>query len=180
MKSIRVIAVLALLVLFPLVSYIYLRQGYYFRLDALKELEPKVKIDKFDYIEFDSETNYSADDLRNKVTLIYDNSNPRATGMMQPIFEQFSHRELFQVFAFNKDSVSNVSLRNEMKSPQFKVVSSDYIWDKEIVLIDTSATIRNYYQFDSSSFLSLGQHIPIIIPRVQEQDIVMKGQKAEN
>jgi hypothetical protein len=57
---------------------------------------------------------------------------------------------------------------------QWRMVNKAYPFEKDLALIDTSGTIRNYYLLDSVSFTSLGQHIPIIIPRKKEQDIVLK------
>lgn len=177
MKSIRVIAILALLILFPLISYIYLRQGYYFRLDALRELEPKSKIADFNFESFDPQTTYDISDLAGHVSLLYNNDNASSVGMLLPIYEEFSHREDFQLIGFTIDSSNfQQAQNNNLPSKQWKFANAPYQWEKQVTLIDTSGTIRNSYDLDSSSFLSLGQHIPIVLPRKKEQDIKMKKQ----
>ncbi len=176
MKGIKVIAVFGLLVLFPLISYLYLRQGYYFRLNALKELEPKMKLENFSYSDIVSDDVFSDDRLKGRLSLFYDASTVSSKGMLDPIFEEFSHREELQFVGFTDDTMVVKSHLNK-DDDQWILLEGKYKWDGKLALVDTSGTIRNFYTFDSASFSSLGQHIPIVMPRVKEQDIKMKSEK---
>lgn len=174
MKSIRAIAVLSLLVLFPLVSYLYLRQGYYFRLNALKELESKTKLSEFNYKSIDPQVTYDFESLSGKTTLLYNHDVDQSKGMMDPIYNEFSHRDDFQVIGFTQDTTHLNTQNSVLESSQWKIANAKYKWDKQVTLVDSGGYIRNYYALDSLSFLSLGQHIPIILPRKKEKDIKMK------
>ena len=175
MKLTRVIVVLALLVGFPLVSYLYLKSGYNFRYDALQQLKPKITVEHFEFPNLSSTGNMSVDALKGKVTLVYDDSNNKASGLLTPIYEKFSDREEFQLISLG-DSIMYISNRPQLADlQQWHALEGIYSWEKELALIDTSGTIRNYYTFDSLSFHSLAQHIPIIMPREVEQDIKMKS-----
>ncbi len=165
MKAIKVIAVLALLVVFPAISYLYLIKGYNFRLEALQDLETKASVESFDYPPFTSNP------FHGMASIVYNGDASEARAYLEPVFEQFSHRKEFQMISFLGDSIDLASFEND---GQWNAVLGDYPYEQEIALIDTAAQIRNYYSFDSSSFTKLIQHIPIIIPRKKEQDIVLK------
>ncbi|GLR19706.1 hypothetical protein [Portibacter lacus] len=165
MKALRIISILALLVLFPAISYLYLIKGFNFRMDALKDLEPKEQLEAFDY------PNVSLNDLKGKATLIFDGHNMKAKSLLEPVYDEFSHREEFQMIGFVADSAA---LRLYKNTKQWMTLLGDFPYEKEIALIDTGGVIRNFYDLDSISFKALIQHIPIIIPREKEQDIVLK------
>ena len=165
MKAIKVIAVLALLVVFPAISYLYLIKGYNFRLEALQELEVKEDIDAFDYAPF------VENPFPGRASLVYNGDDAEALAYLEPVFEQFSHRDEFQMISFLSDSSKAADFQ---MLEQWKAVLGAYPYEQDIALIDTASQIRNYYSFDSSSFTKLIQHIPIIIPRKKEQDIVLK------
>ncbi len=179
MKSIRIIAVLFLLIIFPLISYLYIRSGYFYRLNALKSLEPKTEISKFDYSSFSENEQFNLSNIKGHLTLLYNLENENAIGMITPMFQEYSHRSEFQMFGFGMDStkISKYLENKIIPNKQWNIVKEQYRWDKEVTLIDTSGMVRNYYNFDSNDFKLLGQHIPIVMPRVKEQDIMMKGQK---
>jgi len=165
MKTYKIIAVLALLVVFPAVSYWYLMKGYNFRLTALQELENKRVVEDFPFLA--SERN----PLRGRASLIFDGNHSQALDLIETVYKEFSDREEFQVIGFVNDSVR---MSIYPATSQWITVVDSYPYDLDISLIDTSSTIRNYYDFDSTSFTKLVQHIPIIIPRKKEKDIVLK------
>lgn len=174
MKSVGIISILALLILFPLISYLYLKWGYNFRLEALQELEPKgeIQIDPTPF--FLKQDTFQNIDFEGRVTIAY-NGSTEFSSMVEPIFEEFSHREEFLVLSMNSDS----SINNEILSKfnigdQWVLLNADYPMEKDLALIDTAGVIRNYYNVDSLDFKNLGKHIPIVLPRKKEEDIVMK------
>lgn len=166
MKAVKIIAILSLLVIFPAISYLYLIRGYNFRLEALNELAPKMEIDIFDHAPLASQ-----ESLKQHASIIYNADEANALDLLTPVFEEFSHRSEFQMFGFTIDSTKFL---DDYHNDQWKLIYGKYPYEKDLALIDTAAVIRNYYTLDSSSFTSLGQHIPIIIPRKKEQDIVLK------
>lgn len=166
MKAVKVIAVLALLVIFPGISYLYLIKGYNFRLDALEKLEPKRTLASFAYKPI-----ISLNDLFGRTSVVYNADELQAYDMLKPIYDEFSHRPDFQLIGFMSDT-SNID--SAIILTQWKMVYAEYPFEKELALIDSSATIRNYYMLDSISFTDLGQHIPIVIPRKKDPDIVLK------
>ncbi len=135
-------------------------------MEALHQLEPKKTLAAFDY-----EPVATIDDILGYATIVYNADNPVAKSMLSPIFDEFSHRSEFQMFGFGTDSTQFDSSENTI---QWRMINEAYPFDKDLAIIDTSGTIRNYYLLDSVSFTSLGQHIPIIIPRKKEKDIVLK------
>jgi hypothetical protein len=166
MKAVKVVAVLSLLVIFPAISYLYLIKGYNFRLEALQQLEAKKTLEVFNYSPV-----VTLEDILGRATIVYNADKKQAYDMLSPIYEQFSHRPDFQMIGFTIDQ-NNID--SSAISFQWRMVNSAYPFEKDLALIDTSGTIRNYYMLDSVSFTALGQHIPIIIPRKKDPDIVLK------
>ncbi|WP_235297041.1 hypothetical protein [Portibacter marinus] len=165
MKVYKVIAVLALLIAFPAISYWYLMRGYNFRLDALQKLETKAVITDFNY------GNIKTNPFKNRASLVFDGQASEARAYLEPVFEEFSDREEFQMIGFVKDSMNIAAYP---ANDQWITLIGHYPYEQSIALIDTASAIRNYYTFDSLSFKDLIQHIPIIIPRKKEKDIVLK------
>lgn len=163
----RALVPLMLLLAFPIISYIYLKFGYNFRLNALNELQPKMTITDFDFMNENETLGVSG--LKGHVTLVY-NADSEKKGMLSPIFDEFNHREEFQMIGITENNIVNRS------KAQWYIVNGKYPYQEEITLIDTSLQVRNYYQFDSLSFQKLGIHIPIVMPRIPEKDIKMKNQ----
>lgn len=175
MKHFKSILLIVLLIGFPLISYLYLKSGYNFRLEALKQLEPKEEIADFSYPMLSSDRLISLSDIKSKVTIIYNADANNSEGMLNPIFDKFSDRKEFQVFGFSLDSTVILQSQNN----RWTILNGEYIWDSQLALVDTSATIRSYYTIDSSEFHLLARHIPIIMPREKEKDIVMKSQNSD-
>ena len=163
----RALVPLMLLLAFPIISYIYLKFGYNFRLNALNELQPKMTVTEFDFTNENEKIGVSG--LKGHVTLVY-NADSDNTAILSPIYDEFNHREEFQMIGISEDNKINKS------KEQWYIVQGKYPYQDEIALIDTGLQIRNYYQFDSLSFQKLGIHIPIVMPRVPEKDIKMKNQ----
>lgn len=177
MKSLRVLSVIFLLFAFPIVSYLYLKSGYNFRFKALQELQPKTAITDFQYLSVPDSNSINIDALKGKVTILFDYNEKGQESMLQPLFDEFSHREDFQLIGLISDSSTIIGISDEEGHKQWIWAFGNYPYEKSISLIDTSLTIRNYYDFDSVSFLKMGQHIPIILPRKVDPDIKMKDQK---
>ncbi len=164
----RAIIPLMLLLAFPIISYVYLKFGYNFRLNALNELQPKLTITEFDYMK--GQDTFGIADLAGYVSLVY-NADVDQNGMLDPIFEEFKHREEFQLIGITEKNTIN---RNKA---QWYMLKGKYPYQDNLALIDTSLQIRSYYQFDSLSFQKLGIHIPIVMPRIPEKDIKMKNRE---
>ena len=178
MKYFRAAGVLLLLFIFPFISYLYLKSGYNFRFNALQELKPKEKLDpNTNFPEIDNRDTFQFADSYGKVTIFYNEKAESAKEMLLPIYEEFEHKSEFNIIGF----ADTTAIRSEASKYQdfnkWNLILGKYPFEKEICLVDTGLMIRNYYGFDSSSFEKLGQHIPIILPREVEKDVVMKDQK---
>lgn len=162
-KSYQIIAVLALLFILPLGSYLYLKRGYNFRLEALNELKPKENIK--------NHPSFSKLMEKDNIYLLYNADDEVAASWIGPVYDEFSHRSIFNVIGYTSDSVPPTSVSN-----QYTYIASKYPFAESIALVDTASDIRNYYTYDSTSFKKLVQHIPIVLPRKKEEDIKMKNQ----
>ena len=174
MKSIRTLAILALLILFPFISYVYLKRGYNFRLEVLQKLEPKGQLDLSECLDSFPDV-LCKDDILGRTSVLYKYENEDQLNMLIPVFEEYSDRKEFQVLAIAKDSVQLETA--EKKLLPWTLYYSDIELESSIALIDTAGNIRNYYEFDSTDFQQLGIHIPVVLTREKEKDIKMKKDK---
>jgi len=149
-----------LVVIVPLGSWFYLKEGLDYRKGALLELTPK------DSIPRDSD---SLQIIFGKTSIIVIDSLVK-NDIIEKIREQFKNTPGFQVSFISENSTS------ALPAEYLKDVWVRYAGNS-FVLIDTAGNIRNAYKNDSLSIKKLVEHTAIVIPRPKESDIKMKNEQ---
>ncbi|MBK8625848.1 MAG: hypothetical protein IPN86_09890 [Saprospiraceae bacterium] len=160
-KLISWVAVLLLLVVVPIGSWVYLNKGLNYRKAALAELIPK------DSISANLDT---LDLLKGKVSLII-LENSKTAEIVKALEDQFNNSQGFQII-YKDSMVGNSFLPNSYLGDFFNKED-----DFSFALLDERMRVRNYYKNDIESVRKMVEHIAIVIPRPKETDIVQKNNK---
>ncbi|MEM9547397.1 MAG: hypothetical protein AAGA77_15565 [Bacteroidota bacterium] len=162
MKYLVGAVVFIMLFVLPLGSWYYLQSGLDYRKAALKELEPKGEF-----------MNSSVDQnkLISKTTLMH--LKPVREEVIPEIFEQYGGSHTFQLMSIQAPSGKD---NNWIQIDEFTANSIAAANDDAgFLLIDTSGQLRNIYPADMDGVKRLIEHTSIILPRLREVDIKMKG-----
>jgi hypothetical protein len=146
-------------VLVPLGSWYYLREGLNYRKQALSDLIIK------DSIRSDVD---SLGLLLNKTTVFSLQSLPSGDSTLFKLQDQFQKVENFQII-----SLDTLAPYLHLPSGYANKFLSKYA-DKSFVLVDDKRYVRNAYGSSVEDIKKLVEHIAITIPRVKEADIKMK------
>ena len=154
MKYLVAAAVTAIIVLAPLGSYIYLRKGFKYRLQAIEELKPK-NINPDHRATLDSLWSGSG-----KVNLIYFASEDslRELEIYNKIEERIVDRTRFDLSRISYD-YSHKTEAN-MEYPFY--------------LLDTSGAVRNYYHTEEHTSANILKHLSVLIPMPKRKEIKLK------
>ena len=160
MKFITKIALVALIVGFPLASWYYLNTGLEFRKQALKELQAKGNwdIDGLDPLDFEYKTSVVFMDasLHDEMMLIHEQYGESNTFQIVEVLENEIQDEAWKTVRIDSGSPSIDSLRSS------------------IFLVDTKGQLRLTYGKNKEDLKKLVEHIAIVLPREVEPDIKMR------
>ena len=163
MKYLVSAVVFIMLFVLPLGSWYYLQSGLDYRKDALKELEPK---GEFLSPVLDQNT------LKSKTTLIH--LKDVGDNVVSEIFGQYGSSHTFQLISIDAPSEDEA---NWIQIDDFTANSiSSANSNAGFILIDTSAQLRNIYPPDMDGVRRLIEHTSIVLPRIKEMDVKLKGQ----
>jgi len=163
MKYLVATVVFLMLFVLPLGSWYYLQSGLDYRKEALKELEPKGAF---------ASTALDANTLASKTTLIHvkrveDNVIPE-------IFDQYGGSHTFQLVSIEGPEEEK---ENWKKIDDFTANSISAAYeDAGFLLVDTSGQLRNTYPADMDGVRRVIEHTSIVLPRIKEMDVKLKGQ----
>ena len=162
MKYLVGAVVFIMLFVLPLGSWYYLQSGLDYRKEALKELEPKGEF-----------VNASVDlsKLKSKTTLMH--LKPIKEEVIPEIFGQYGGSHTFQLMSIQapEEKENNWIQIDSYTANSIAAANAD----AGFLLIDTSGQLRNSYPADMDGVKRLIEHTSIILPRLKEVDIKMKG-----
>jgi hypothetical protein len=147
------LVVILLLILFPFVSWLYLKNGISFRKVALSELSEKKAFDLSVFHEIKQE------DLLGKIILIDINGEEENT---VNIFDQFKESSDFKIISESNNF--HYSISKETMST-IKSVEGD----KAYILIDNEGFKRNVYDNSMEDMKKAVIHIATLIPFVEKK-----------
>ncbi len=153
----QTLVLLALLVGFPLISWLYLRDGINFRIQTIQDLHPKTQIADF----------YSGSDST-QLSIWY----PEREGMQEKIDliqRHFQDRDdlIFQSFDRN---LNFPSAFDSLEAVLHRGGELDEV-SQYLFLIDSLGAVRSYYRWDQADDLSrLVEHIAFLLPPEPERD----------
>lgn len=163
MKYLVSAVVFIMLFVLPLGSWYYLQSGLDYRKDALKELEPKG--------EFVS-TAFDQNRIKSKTTLMH--LKPIDQDVISEIYGQYSKSNTFQLITIEPpvDGSNNWIQIDDYTANSISSANAD----AGFLLIDTSGQLRNSYPADMDGVRRLIEHTSIVLPRVKEMDVKLKGE----
>ena len=161
MKAITKIALVALIVGFPLASWYYLTIGLNYRKQALADLKPKGEwiMNGVDQL-----------DVADRVSVVFSGEELRDD--MQLIYNQYKSNPLFQIVELAQDTTSN----SPWKKVLFNNQSLKDSVTTTIFLLDQKRQLRRSYGTERKDLGQLVEHIAVVLPRDPELDIKMKPQ----
>ena len=162
MRLITKIALVLLIVGFPMASWYYLNTGLEYRKKALKILEPKGVIDTKGY--------FPASDFKGSTTVFFTGEGLRED--MQRIFNQYEDAQTFHMTEVLSDTIAQSEW--ELKVLSIEEINNLFS-SNPIHLIDTDMQIRQSYGTTKEDIKNLIEHIAIVLPREEEPDIVVKN-----
>lgn len=170
MKYIMASAVVAILILAPLGSYLYLKSGFSYRLKAMEELEPK---------EIDSQLKVwlsTALEPNTKVTLIHlpGEEVSQELALLKQLDERIVDKTSFEIISFADEDPGYEG--DIIYRPGFNV---SQIEKHPFLLLDTAGIVRNYYDMDETTSKRLIKHLAVLIPMPERREIKLKRELKE-
>lgn len=163
MKYLVGTVVFIMLFILPLGSWYYLQSGLDYRKEALEELEAKGEF---------SSTALDMNTLMSRTTLMH--LKPVEENVISEIFGQYGESHTFQLISVQEAKEKS---KNWVQIDDFTAnsISSAYS-DAGFILVDTSGQVRNMYPADMEGVRRVIEHTSIVLPRVKEMDVKIKGQ----
>ena len=176
-RNITIFIILAILIVFPLISYYYLSEGTNYRKTALTELKDSIKINQFSLTTSNSII-LNNDSLLNKVVLfsLVNHYNESEKSNLENLFNKFKDRSDFCLVSIQNES-NNLNIKSEPNGANFysilksetEIDSLSNVWVKTkspaIFVVDIKNNIRKTYKDHSlESFKNVLKHIAILLP----------------
>jgi len=175
-KIVRAALIIMILVLFPLISWMYLRGGIEFRKDALAALSEKASIGQV-YLQTVDSKEYILGAGNKRVFacfMVYRTASPEILSNIAAFEQQFNATGEVEVLIFAPDGevlpkfessdIQYFDALNETNTAflnQLKSVSES----ADVFLLDISGNLRNYYEYDTKdAFRNLVTHTAVLIP----------------
>lgn len=191
---------LLFLVVFPIVSYIYLKSGYDYRVEAMQELRehgplPAMPTYNFFGDTLDQKTPGERVVLLHFVDLANDEQRQIMGKNMGDIHEQFDGLSQV-VFWAGFDQADSAAVRAFLKNyrlqdpEQYLVFSKDDLTgnydfleggitaEPYVMLADTSGMIRNVYNLrHGKELVRMIEHVTYLMPQEEEQEAIIKPEQ---
>jgi hypothetical protein len=146
-------------VIFPMISYLYLKRGVAFRKEIMSELKNKTPL-TYELMSQDSlRVNF-----KNKCTLVELNTNGENATQ---IYSQFKKAKGFQFLSINQNYEAGESFI-KLDSQTFLKLSGEYK-ESQFILIDSLSNVRNVYKDDPEQLKKMVIHITALLPYYDEK-----------
>jgi len=174
----NIIAVFVLIVIFPLISWIYLKKGEEWHVNSKSELESLGQIDQnLVFSELDSDT-LALSDFEGKLILYFDTDNVNAISDLAYIVDQFAENNDIILSVNDRNNYPQDLTKHLYKVENPKLISSNNLDKDYALLFDTSHELRKQYDVLSKEELSkLIEHTALLLPYEKKADIKMKREK---
>ncbi len=161
-KHSQILVLVLLLVVFPAVSWLYLRKGLDYRLEHLERLQPKVTVPAGELFEVGA------------IQVIYSSSANESR--LDPIREHYEDLDSVLRFVSYDYDIQPASLDSLDKAWKLAELSSDFA--DAVFLTDTSNQILHCYRLLSEEDLvSLGEDIAFLLPPEPEKDFDFRRER---
>ncbi|MBK8501782.1 MAG: hypothetical protein IPL46_05990 [Saprospiraceae bacterium] len=164
-KIIQTVVLLLLLVVFPLLSWLFLKDGLQYRLDAKERLSIKSQLPK-------SERGC----LQGKIQVIFQDKPGKWINRLQPIAQLFTDRH--EILTFRAlDSLETGQVVDSLQKAWIQS-NLDGLYDNAVFLLDTTCAIKMAYKADSDDDMAaLAEDIAFLLPIQKEKDFFIKRER---
>lgn len=162
MRTLNKIALVLLIVFFPLLSWYYLNTGLNYRKSVLKDLTPK------------GEWKYTHDYsflLEGKTTLAF--TGEQWVEYMNAIYNQYELAPGIQILEFTSDSTKVDSSRSNwvyIHDSEEKI--SQIFSEHAFYLIDINKNLRYAYEGEDAEMKKVVEHLSVVLPRDKDPDVI--------
>lgn len=190
-KTIRILFLIMMVVIFPLVSWLYLREGIDFRKNAINEMKPVANLENLAFPVFEVEVGGKEDfpapyyvivelgdtddEINNSLSGISTQLGQVPSVVLIAIIDKAN-----QTFKFSDSWV--LIDQSEALAVQLKSAGADlpgYVAGKTVYLIDSKRQLRNIYNLtDIEQMRDFAVHAGVLLPIKNQKDLVFK-RKAE-
>ena len=173
-KVYKFIAVTAMLVVFPALSWYYLDIGLEYRKKAHQAMLPKGDLN-----ELISARRFTTEyDLRatcdGSTSMLICRKDEKNDKTIQRLFDQFDDAYNFQLVLLNAKGLTPLP---EFEADNFHVVPSEVNYENEVVLLDNQLRIRSEYTFSDEDVQELVSHTALLLPKKPGRDIKQHKQQ---
>ena len=164
-KIIQTVVLLLLLVVFPILSWLFLRDGLQYRLDAKARLVTKANL---------PESSNAC--LPGKIQVLYESEGKGWNERLKPIADHFADRGEILVFR-SIDSLSVGATRDSLQKSWIQSnLADDY--RNAIFLVDTTCALRMAYDMTQDRDMgALAEDITFLLPIEKEKDYLLKRER---
>ncbi len=169
----NIIALIVVLVIAPLVSWIYLKKGVEYRMAALETLTPKT-LDKktLDYI-----APFVIADGQAKLIQLPSKKSNQDYELLFEIDDRIIEKPLFEIIAIGDDPGN--SLPEKINNLSFQQKKLEYAGPHDYILLDTGNVVRATYTYHKDIAKEIIRHLSIVIPMQKKKSIKLERQKKE-
>ena len=165
-KYIAATAVVLLLIIAPLGSYMYLRTGFTYRLDYIQELKPESQVPfTIGKQQFIVKTN-------GKVRLVHipQNDVQGEIDVLTEVDNNIVTREFYEAYSF-----APATYKKEDSTIKFVSDSTiTYYGEAPILMIDRNGLLRFEYELNNETAKKLIKHLSVMIPRPEKVEVKLK------
>ncbi len=202
-KYIRTALVLMLIVLFPFLSWYYLKKGYDYHVEVISDLGDFGSLEKLAVKEVNGDV-VNAEILKGNITVsaFLNASNDRLFQILKDLKSQFDDREDVKFLLFTTDP--SLALQNELEQKALlekgqchlldarehkQLVKEIYslgehcdAWPSEacnyVYMTNTELTIRQYYDISNQErVIRMVEQLAVTLPREKKEDPVLDREK---
>lgn len=159
------LAVVLILIIAPIGSYIFLRSGFEYRVESLDQLQPKKISSQLDgVIRLKAPFSGNA-----RLVHIPGPAVNQELELLYQIDKKIVDRERFEIYSLTEDP----GLKDKHKI-QFIPSQHNVNFDEQFILLDTSDVIRGVYPFEQGIEMEIIRHLSVVIPMQKRRSITIK------
>lgn len=169
MRIFRLVIVVAVLIIFPLVSWVYLSKGLKWRLGAQEETSVKANLQPFTLITANGDT-VAGTSLSGMFAIIASPEDSTGYAHLALVEEQFGSRTdyqtLYLVASNHEGSLQDSTIRHvRCADGCAELIARAYEGEKNAAIIDDSLRVRGRYRIeDAAEMQALIKHMAVVLP----------------
>lgn len=164
-KVLQTVVLVSLLVVFPLLSWLFLRDGLQYRLDAKARLVIKAELPPDSPACFES-----------KIQILFQDEMDSWNTRIKPVADHFADREEILVFR-SVDTLAMGSTRDSLQKA-WKNSGLDADFQHAVFLVDTTCSLRMAYDYTADpQMAALAEDIAFLLPLEKEKDFLVKRER---